>query len=187
MLPATTPRSASPPVQGRILVPVVRPSGPDQPPRRYDRAPAERVDTLLGAYRDAGAASVKATAKISEITASAPIRDFKYVAAWQNHEKPGPVERTLIELGITSPDLLHQGSALDHATRQLITQAARQTAPQRWDTAVKTLRTSADTAQIVNHVLAQDGPWTARSPARRPPRASSRRTSAEPDQPQAER
>jgi hypothetical protein len=74
---------------------------------------------------------------------------------------PGPVERILRELGVGNHDLLNRATILDDTTRQLVADAVRETAPQRWHAAVTRLRASADTAQIIDHVVGrpvQSGP-----------------------------
>jgi hypothetical protein len=80
-------------------------------------------------------------------------------------KQPGPVERILRELG-TAPELLRRAQAIDDTTRQIITEATRHTAPQRWDTAVTKLNAVADTRQIIHHVTAPDPATPSRSPAR---------------------
>jgi hypothetical protein len=78
---------------------------------------------------------------------------------------PGPIERILREIGVTSNELLSRSKALDNATCQLINQAAEETAPYRWHAAVRQLSASADTAQIIEHVLAHNYPRAAAVPS----------------------
>jgi hypothetical protein len=59
-------------------------------------------------------------------------------------ELPGPVERTLYDLGITSPEL--------------IIDAAANLGPQRVRPSATTLSRSAGTASLVNHALASGDP-----------------------------
>jgi hypothetical protein len=70
-------------------------------------------------------------------------------------QRSGMVEGLLRELGIASGRLLERATTLDDAARQLVTEAVEQTAPQRWHTAALRLSTSADTAQLIQHVLAE--------------------------------
>jgi hypothetical protein len=79
----------------------------------------------------------------------------------------GPVERILRELG-TAPELLRRAQAIDDTTRQIITQAARHTAPQRWDTAVGKLNAVADTRQLIHQVIAPNPAGMPPAPARSP-------------------
>jgi hypothetical protein len=66
---------------------------------------------------------------------------------------PGPVERTLIELDVSSKPDLEQAAAIDKAADQLILRAAATACPsQRPD-----LRRSAVTTELVNHGLVTHG------------------------------
>jgi hypothetical protein len=177
-------------LSGRLLVPTVKPGSSSQIDQTFVRAPRHHVNALLNAYRDAGTASIKATAKIVEAAGHAKALDrerdcsrietlavrggmgagrptmIPAVAAASN-EPPGPVERILRELGVTDQVLLDRGLALDGATSLLVSEAAQQTAPQRWNVAVKDLRRHHDASQIINHVLAQnEAALTVRSSSR---------------------
>jgi len=75
----------------------------------------------------------------------------------ESRDMPGPVERTLLDLGVTSADVLQRGAEIDRASAQIIIDAAagqtrdsRRTAPM--------LSRSAGTAELVNHVLASGDP-----------------------------
>jgi hypothetical protein len=72
-----------------------------------------------------------------------------------SRDMPGPPERRLIELGVTNPALMNRGTALDLAARQLIGEAAQETAPGRWNSAVTGRRPIVSADQVVNDVLAR--------------------------------
>jgi hypothetical protein len=78
--------------------------------------------------------------------------------AGERAELPGPVERTLHDLGITSPELLQRGADIDRAGERLIIDAAADLGPRRLRPGATTLSTSAGTASIVNHALASGDP-----------------------------
>jgi hypothetical protein len=170
-------------LSGRLLAPIVKPGNSSQVDQTFVRAPRRHVNALLNAYRDAGTASVKATAKIAEAAAHAKALDRErdrsqiaklaargWHARWRTQGDPpvaaasseaaqeslGPVERILRELGVTDQVLLNRGLALDGATSKLVAEAAQQTAPQRWNVAVKDLSRHHDASQIIDHVLAQN-------------------------------
>jgi hypothetical protein len=81
--------------------------------------------------------------------------------AGEHPELPGPVERALYDLGITSPDLLQRGADLDRASEQLITGAAADLEPRRFRPSAITLSRSAGTASLINHALASGDPRAA--------------------------
>jgi hypothetical protein len=72
-------------------------------------------------------------------------------------EAPGPIERILTELGVTDADVLNHGTALDADIGRVVGQAAHDTAPNRWNHAMRELKSVADTDFIVEHVLAGRG------------------------------
>ena len=78
--------------------------------------------------------------------------------AGERAELPGPVERTLHDLGITSPELLQRGADIDHAGERLIIDAAADLGPGRVRPSITTLSRSAGTASLVNHALASGDP-----------------------------
>ncbi len=79
----------------------------------------------------------------------------------QRGELPGPVERTLQNLGVTDNDLLRRGADLDHASERLIIEAASQAEPQRAHAAGPGASASAGSTELVNHVLAAGDPRAA--------------------------
>jgi hypothetical protein len=76
-------------------------------------------------------------------------------------ELPGPVERTLYDLGVTNPDLLQRGADIDRAGERLIIDAADSLGPRRSRPSATTLSRSAGTAAMVNHALASSDPRAA--------------------------
>jgi hypothetical protein len=72
-------------------------------------------------------------------------------------EAPRPIERILTELGGTDADVLNHGTALDADIGRVILQAAHDTAANRWNHAMRELKSVADTDFIVEHVLAGRG------------------------------
>jgi hypothetical protein len=81
--------------------------------------------------------------------------------AGERPELPGPVERTLHDLGVTSPKLLQRGADIDHAGERLIIDAAAGLGPRRVRPSATTLSRSAGTATLVNHALASGNPRAA--------------------------
>ena len=71
---------------------------------------------------------------------------------------PGPVERILHDLGVTSTDVLHRASAIDQAGEQLILDAAQATNPGHPAFRTASLSRSVGTAEIINHLLASGNP-----------------------------
>lgn len=164
---------------GRLLVPIAQVPQYARNTDLYTRAPDRRANELLYAYRDAGTASVKTTATIEAVTAEhqaaggrpaqrpgGPLRGGRAVGrvvpataiATSEPDPPaGPIERILADLGVTDPEVLKRGMALDQAASQLVAEAADQTASQRWHTAVIN-RPGAITnsAAITRHVLLAD-------------------------------
>ena len=135
---------------GRILVPAR--SLPDDLdiPHPYTQAPREHIDRLLSGYRIAGHASHWATIAVARVAqaSGAPSRVLASAMATEpgrdhdetgrramNSQTPaslkqgtldsvGPVERTLLDLGVTRPDLLRRAADLDHDSERLIVDAA---------------------------------------------------------------
>jgi hypothetical protein len=175
---------------GRLLVPTRSLPEAFDIPHPFARAPAGRVKSLLAAYGDAGRASVQANAEVSAIAAGirAPSavltwahaatravggrpdgrrgRDFAELpAAGPEHEVPGPVERTLQELGVTSRSLLARGAAIDKAGGQLILQATQEAAARPAVAAAGERGKPAGSPAPVTHATASGTP-----PAASPPR-----------------
>lgn len=149
--------------------------------RPFARAPQGRVDALLGRYRDAGAASREATAAVAVVAEATrgpsrvltaaeaaiegrpggrPGREAlpdragagEQSDAW---EPPGPVERTVLDLGVTEPEILRRAAELDSASERLIMDATR-LAPSPGRCGVPGSAKSVGRAALVNHALASD-------------------------------
>jgi hypothetical protein len=123
-------------------------------PRPYGPAPEEVTGALHARYRDATQASHQATATIgraacatgapSQILATAreatittgpgsqPL-DRRDEATHRGQDKAGdiagPLQHTLLGLGITSPALLARGADLDQASQRLLIEAADEPSP----------------------------------------------------------
>jgi hypothetical protein len=169
---------------GRILV--TTKSLPDDfdTPHPYTRAPREHIDRLLSGYRVAGYGSDRATMAVAHVaqTTGASSRVLAAaMAAEPGHDRDemdrcamdrqtrtsreqgaldliGPVERALLDLGVTRPDLLRRAAGLDRDSERLIVDAAvdRDLAG-NWPDAVER-NTSAATAALINHALASGDP-----------------------------
>ena len=74
------------------------------------------------------------------------------LSSFYRPELPGRVERTLYDLGVTSPELLQQAASIDRASERIIIDAATGLGPRRRPSA--TLSRSVGTATLVNHALA---------------------------------
>jgi hypothetical protein len=66
----------------------------------------------------------------------------------------GPFERTLRDLGIDRPGLLHQGQVIDRAGELLIAEATEGLARKGRRADAAELGGSSGTAELINHVLA---------------------------------
>jgi hypothetical protein len=131
---------------GRILVTTRSLPNDVDIPHPYTQAPRERIDRLLSEYRVAGHASSRATITVAEVAeatgassrvlAAAMVADTGHgrdeMRHWARNSrtpaspKPraldlaGPVERTLLDIGVTRPDLLRRATELDHDSERLI-------------------------------------------------------------------
>jgi hypothetical protein len=85
---------------------------------------------------------------------------------------PGPIERTLVDLGVTHPERLKLGAEIDQAGERLIIRAAEELEPEHRRPDAAALSRSRGTATLVNHAL-QSGDLRAisllRIPTRQPP------------------
>jgi hypothetical protein len=179
---------------GRIYVTTRSLSDEFDVPRPYARAPRERVERLLAHYRDTGHASRQLTAAVAGasetvrapsrvLTAAAtavdPGRDSspgkdstlstlaEAAASRQPRDLPGPVESTLLDLGVTRTDVLRRGAELDQASARLIIDAAGELNPPQRRPKATMLKRAPGTERLVNHVLASGDPRAA-ALARRP-------------------
>ncbi len=135
---------------GRLLTPVeATRSGEERV--LFTRASRYQATSLLGAYRDAGAASAKAAGGLTEVAKAleahnlrtsqaerpqpkpkprqiakprsrtprdrrlAPATPAARAEANAGTEMPGPIERVLIDLGVTDPALIRRGGIIDEA------------------------------------------------------------------------
>ena len=169
---------------GRILVTTRSLSDDFDIPHPYTQAPREHIDRLLSGYRIAAHTSNRATAAVGEV-AEATGASSRVLAAAMTAEPGqdrdemrrctrssqtlaapklrardliGPVERTLLGLGVTRPDLLRRATELDHDSERLIMDAAvdRELAG-KWPDGMER-RVSAATAALINHALASGDP-----------------------------
>jgi hypothetical protein len=172
---------------GRILVPTRSLPGEFDIPRLFVRAPDAHVERLLSHYREAAYASQQITAAIEPAAEAtrAPSRTLTAAAAALAHghlgahekdtvpnghagaapdldadDRPGPVERTLRQLGVDRPDVLRRGAEIDQAGSRLIIDAANELPGHRRRSAA-VLNRSAGAAEVVNHALASGDPRAA--------------------------
>jgi hypothetical protein len=168
---------------GRLLVPTRSLPATYDIPRAFARAPRGRVDQVLLAYRDAGTASTRATATVADVAAAvgAPSQVLTTARAAaqaggsgvaasrgqpvaraaairrQSREEPGPVERALRDLGVTSPAVLLRAAAIDQAGEQLIRDNQQATAVRRRRLAPADASRSAATAGPAGRLLTSGG------------------------------
>ena len=171
---------------GRILVPTRSLPDDFDIPHPFAHAPSDRVDQLLTAYRDAGAASTRATAAVARVatairapsqiltTARAAVQAGDGLAA-NGKQRPaeaakirpsprsaaGPVERILQDLGVTSRSVLLRAAAIDKASEQIILENSPATATGRQRPVPAELSRSTGTAELINHMLATGNPRAA--------------------------
>ena len=170
---------------GRILVTTRSlPDGYDVP-RPFAHAPRERVERLLARYREAGEAGRQVTAALGPaaeatgapsrvltiaVAATSPDRDMKGMtpngsaqpdASPDADVVPGPVERTLRDLGITQPAMLQRGTEIDRASTRLIIDAATELPPGQQRPVATAMGWSAGSAEVVNHALDSGDPHAA--------------------------
>jgi hypothetical protein len=100
------------------------------------------------------------TARTAADTAhpASPARDTSAPNALRGHEHapdmPGPLQHTLLRLGITNPALLDRGADLDDASQRLLIDAADQLPPGHRRPQSATLNKSAASAALLNYALA---------------------------------
>lgn len=165
---------------GRILVPTRSLPAEYDIPYPFARAPQERVEELLGSYTQAGQASRRAAEAVGTIAeiVQAPSRTLTLArSAVAGHADrlqvpgpgpgriadandnarapagPGPVETTLLDLGVTDPGLLAQSAEIDRHAERLIIDAAATTEARHRSHSPTGLSRSAGTAALVNHAL----------------------------------
>ena len=164
---------------GRLLVPTR--SLPDRfdIPHPFATALRERVNGLLGAYHEASSASAQVTAHVAAVAADvgAPSHiltvaraanrgDSEFFANGElgsaqpepephdAQDLPGPLERILHDLGVTSPVILTRACAIDQLGEQLILDAADGIEPGQAGLEAVSLSRSTGSAELINHMLA---------------------------------
>ena len=169
---------------GRLLSPTRTLPDTFDIPHPFAPAPLGRVGLLLAAYHAAGAASARTTTAVATVAAAvgAPSRTLTAARAAihagtvsppasgihpqagpasaqrPSDDLPGPVERILHDLGVTSPDTLLRASAIDQAGEQLILQAAQAAGARDQRRTTRDLSRSSGTAELINHALASGDP-----------------------------
>jgi hypothetical protein len=164
---------------GRILVPTRTLDCDYDIPRPYGPAPQEIAGTLLARYRDATQASRQATTDFGHAAhaTGAPSRilatarelthptspatqatdrrdEATHLGPDKAEDMPGPLQNTLLGLGVTRPALLARGAELDKAAQCLLIEAADEPPlAHNWPLAI-TLNGTAATAALLNHALA---------------------------------
>jgi hypothetical protein len=172
---------------GRLLVPTRSLPDSFDIPHPFAPAPPDRIDLLVAAYQDTRTASAQATTAVAAIAAAvhAPSRvltsarsavhagsvsfpadsqralDKPAATPRRSADLPGPVERILHDLGVTSPAMLLRASGIDQAGEQLILEAAQAAGTQPAGPDSRDLSRSAGTAELINHMLASADPRTA--------------------------
>ncbi len=160
----------------RILVATQAPPDIWDIPIPFVPAPPKRIDAILTLYEYTGTANTQATASAADAATAvrapsrvlatarsatdarrhgspgaAPNAAAEPPAAGQHSDLPGPVERILHGLGITSPDLLRRGAEMDRAAEQLIIDAAAERRPQHGLPSTAALSRSARSLSLVKH------------------------------------
>src|SRR5262249_12938378 len=173
-------------------------------PRPYAPASSEHTSILLGHYRDACHASRDAAVTIGRAAQATRAPSWALVAAraasqpagpardttaqtmppGHGHapDMPGPLQHTLLRLGITSPALLDRGADLDRPSQGLLIDPANQLPPGHQRSGPSTLHKPAASAALLNYALATTGPRAAqlvRQPS--PPESRDQEPELEPE------
>ena len=161
---------------GRLLVPTRSLPDTFDIPHPFGPAPRDRIDALLNAYQDAGAASAQVTAAVAalaaDVRAPSHILTLARIATRGDSESmangeqepteseshyakgsPGPVERILHDLGVTGSAMLARASAIDQLGEQLILSATDAMEPGQADVELPGLSRSTGPAELINHIL----------------------------------
>jgi hypothetical protein len=149
----------------------------------YVAAPPDRTTALLARYRAAHHASQQATTAIAR-TAQATGASSRVLTTARTLTRPtptatpgrepdehatlaeprpgpqvaGPLQHTLLTLGVTSPRLLARGADLDHASQGLLIEAADHLPPGHTRPSATTMNNTAAAAELLNHALASGSP-----------------------------
>jgi hypothetical protein len=171
---------------GRILVPTRSLPAEYDVPYPFARAPLERVEQLLARHREAGEASRQAAEAVGEVAelVRAPSQAVT-LARWavtgradrvsgvsdgasghvaeaddgpRARPLPGPVETTLLDLGISDVGLLARSSEIDRDAERLIIDAATAAEVRQRPHIRNELSRSVGTAALVNHALKSGDP-----------------------------
>jgi hypothetical protein len=170
----------------RILVPTRTLDCDYNIPRPYGPAPQEVTGTLLARYQDTTQASRQATATFGHAARAvgAPSRilatarelthttgsatratdrqdEATHLSGGNAEDMPGPLQNTLLGLGVTRPALLARGAELDKAGQRLLIEAADEPPPAHNRPSATTLNKTAATAALLNHALASGDPHAA--------------------------
>lgn len=171
---------------GRILVPTRSLPAEYDIPYPFARAPQERVEELLTRYGEAGRASRQAAEavgevaelvqapsqaltltrsavagrpdRVPEVSDAAPGHIAEADDGPRAHGVPGPVETTLLDLGITDLGLLARSSEIDRDAERLIIDAAVVAESRQRPHVPDGLSRSVGTAALVNHALKSGDP-----------------------------
>jgi hypothetical protein len=168
---------------GRILVPTRSLDCDYDIPRPYGPAPQQVAGTLLARYRDTTQASRQATVTFGHAARAtgAPSRilatarelthttgpatqatdrqnEATYLGQGNAEDMPGPLQNSLLGLGVTRPALLARGAELDKAGQRLLIEAADEPLPAHNQPSAITLNKTAAAAALLNHALASGDP-----------------------------
>jgi hypothetical protein len=173
----------------RLLVPTRSLPDTMDIPRPFAPALPDRIDALLCLYQDTGEAAAEASAEADQtaVAVRAPSRVLtaaraavsagrdgssskppqaagEPAPAGQPHEHAGTVQNVLHGLGVTSRSLLQRAADIDHASEQLIIEAAEQRSlDQKAPSAVMQSR-SVSSAALINNSHASSNPRPATLP-----------------------
>jgi hypothetical protein len=182
---------------GRLLVPTRSLPANFDVPHPFAPAPRDRISALLATYHDARTASAQATATIAHVAADVrapshilttaraavqagpgldghPTLAAAMSAAQSSpvRELPGPVERILQDLGVTSTEVLRHAAVVDQEGERLIIDAAQAAESRHPTVGTASLSRSVGTAEIINHLLAFGSPRASALLQPPPPRAA---------------
>jgi hypothetical protein len=168
---------------GRILVPTRPLPHEHDIPYPFAPAPRERVELLLMRYAEAARSSRRAADMVGGVAAriKAPSRTLALARSAVTDRSPditsidrphpaetggdkaagrvpGPVETTLLDLGVTDPALLTRGAQVDRDAERLIIEATAATETSQRPHRPNRLNRPAGTAALVNHALTSGDP-----------------------------
>jgi hypothetical protein len=154
-------------LHGRLIVPTRSLPDSFDIPYRFAPAPSIRTEPLLSSYYQALHASEQASGGMSQLSADIQAVGRKVEHAYQPARSaspddkprrqpipPGPVERILLDLNVTSRADLEQAIAIDAASDQLILRAA---ASATASASGRDPSRSAGTAELITQLLVNSG------------------------------